>query len=361
LHRKGLAIGILILMLGVNIGSTFAGDADITTMSPVVFDGNTLYVGGSGPNNYTKIQDAIDNASDGDTVFVYGGTYYENLNVNKSIMLEGEDNSITIIDGKDKEYVVEVSVDGVTVNHFTITGPNYVVGGLFVHSSHNIISNNIMSVIDHGIIIEGGKKNIVNKNNLNKGPSIGGLGISLISTNNNTVSNNTITGKYHTGIFCFNCDYPNLIIGNIITDSYIEGILIEACTGIIRIEKNHIATGGFDSQAIGIRIGDGIHSVILNSIESNYIGVAIIGDICKDELNVQVSQNNFRNNIHHAFFAVYPKHLSGPQWFKNYWEEPRLAPKMIVGLMLIKTLPFLIFLPWVMFDWRPAREPYEIS
>jgi hypothetical protein len=33
--------------------------------------GKTLYVGGSGEGNYTKIQDAIDNASKGDTVFVY--------------------------------------------------------------------------------------------------------------------------------------------------------------------------------------------------------------------------------------------------------------------------------------------------
>jgi len=33
--------------------------------------GSTLYVGGSGPNNYTSIQDAINDASDGDTIYVY--------------------------------------------------------------------------------------------------------------------------------------------------------------------------------------------------------------------------------------------------------------------------------------------------
>jgi hypothetical protein len=31
---------------------------------------NTLYVGGNGQGNYTRIQDAINNASYGDTVFV---------------------------------------------------------------------------------------------------------------------------------------------------------------------------------------------------------------------------------------------------------------------------------------------------
>ncbi len=41
--------------------------------------GNTHFVGGHGQNNYSKIQDAIDNASDGDTIFVYSGIYYENI------------------------------------------------------------------------------------------------------------------------------------------------------------------------------------------------------------------------------------------------------------------------------------------
>ena len=32
--------------------------------------GNILYVGGTGPGNYSRIQDSIDNASEGDMVFV---------------------------------------------------------------------------------------------------------------------------------------------------------------------------------------------------------------------------------------------------------------------------------------------------
>jgi len=53
------------------------------TTSQVVSRGNWLYVGGSGPGNYTGIQQAIDNASAGDTVFVFNGTYVGHLNINK--------------------------------------------------------------------------------------------------------------------------------------------------------------------------------------------------------------------------------------------------------------------------------------
>jgi pectin methylesterase-like acyl-CoA thioesterase len=61
--------------------------------------GNTLYVGGSGFGNYTKIQDAIDNASEGDTIFVHNGIYNENITIIKTINLIGEDKNTTIING----------------------------------------------------------------------------------------------------------------------------------------------------------------------------------------------------------------------------------------------------------------------
>jgi hypothetical protein len=45
-----------------------------------------LYVGGTGEGNYSRIQDAIDDAVDGDTVFVYDDSspYYEHIRINKS-------------------------------------------------------------------------------------------------------------------------------------------------------------------------------------------------------------------------------------------------------------------------------------
>ena len=46
-----------------------------------IFNGSTLYVGGNGPNNYSKIQYAIDNSTDGDTVFVYSGEYIDYISL----------------------------------------------------------------------------------------------------------------------------------------------------------------------------------------------------------------------------------------------------------------------------------------
>jgi len=66
-------------------------------------DGNTLYVGGSGPNNYTTIQSAINDSTDGYTVFVYDDSspYYENIIINNSIQLLGESKDTTVVNGYD--------------------------------------------------------------------------------------------------------------------------------------------------------------------------------------------------------------------------------------------------------------------
>jgi hypothetical protein len=81
----------------------------------------TLYVGGSGPGNYTKIQDAIDNASDGDTVFVFddAAPYYESLTINASIHLVGENRNTTSIEGGN--HAVSIFANGVTVSGFRIS------------------------------------------------------------------------------------------------------------------------------------------------------------------------------------------------------------------------------------------------
>jgi len=83
MNRKGLAIGFILLLIGISVIPITA--QDIENPSGQTSRENWLYFGGDGPGNYTKIQDAIDNTSDEDNIFVYNGKYYENVNVTKSI------------------------------------------------------------------------------------------------------------------------------------------------------------------------------------------------------------------------------------------------------------------------------------
>lgn len=108
---KSFALFGLVLFLGVNATGSFVKDTEFKDSIIIGFNGNILYVGGSGPGNYTKIQDAINNSSNGDTVFVYdeSSPYYENIVINKSMKLEGENKETTVIDGKYIDNVIRIT------------------------------------------------------------------------------------------------------------------------------------------------------------------------------------------------------------------------------------------------------------
>ena len=108
----------------------------------------TLYVGGDGPGNYSKIQDAITYALPGDTVFVYSGTYHECIIIDKTINLIGEDKNNTIIDGLKRDSVIVIIAESVSIKNFTIRDG---INGFDDKSDKTSISHNIIIDNDKGI------------------------------------------------------------------------------------------------------------------------------------------------------------------------------------------------------------------
>jgi len=122
-----------------------------TKTSYIKKTGNIFYVGGSGPNNYTSIQEAINSASNGDTVFVYDDSspYYENLIINKSINLIGEDKETTIIDGTNLNVLLDtinITIDHVYINGFSINNNNgyYYQAAILINEDYTTITNCII-------------------------------------------------------------------------------------------------------------------------------------------------------------------------------------------------------------------------
>ncbi|KAA0011596.1 MAG: hypothetical protein FE041_04135, partial [Thermoplasmata archaeon] len=118
---------ILLALVGLLITSFLILKMEIVN-SVAQGAGDILYVGGSSPSNYTSIQSAINDANDGDTIFVYSGVYYENVVINKSITLIGENKETTIIDGSNSGDVVNITANGVTIEGFTIRNSRWHAG-----------------------------------------------------------------------------------------------------------------------------------------------------------------------------------------------------------------------------------------
>ncbi len=174
--------------------------------------GTTLYVGGTGTGNYSTIQSAIDAASSGDTVFVYNGTYYENVIVDKSIDLIGENNENTIIDGGGS-HCVQVSSNHVTISSFKLIDGHFCIE--IYEQNNNVIINNKMQNSYVGIGLSYSCFNKIIGNTV-VGSDNRGIWISQFS-NNNTVFDNIINWNDYWSLTISFYSKNNTIMGNTFT------------------------------------------------------------------------------------------------------------------------------------------------
>lgn len=340
--KKLIFIGIIILLVGLSFPSTGIN----VEKSTASFDGKTLYVGGSGPGNYTKIQDAIDNASDGDIVYVFNGFYNESINIDKSIDFIGENKNTTIINGKNNFNVtntVNISADGVVINGFTFrkleNNSNKATSLIFIQSDNNTISGNIISGNTlYGIYIFFSNHNIISGNIINNNACSDtrlANGIAVETGKNNNISRNIIK-SCQIGIELKSYSNNNSIFRNVITNNS-WGML----------------TGWYS-----------IYDIIShNNISYNFYGI-----VAWNCLNYKIIKNNFINNRINALFTysflglflfgINYKTLrnihSTIKWYGNYWNKSINHPKPIIGWLGAFSIP------WIQFDWRPAKEPYDI-
>ena len=63
----------------------------------------------------------MDAAQPGDTVFVFAGVYYEEVVINKTISLTGENKNNTIIDSGGSGDVIKVAANWVNITGINIT------------------------------------------------------------------------------------------------------------------------------------------------------------------------------------------------------------------------------------------------
>jgi parallel beta-helix repeat protein len=348
--RKWMAIGIILLFVSVIIAPAIAQNTEEYQTSR----GNWLYVGGNGPGNYTRIQDAIDNASDGDTIFVYDDSspYFENVMVNKSINLFGENRETTIIDANGWGSPINLNTSFINISGFTVqnSGENQIDSGIV----RDYYSSPFPRACDN-ITITGNK--IINNN----------YGIYLSHSNNNSINYNIVTQNKMCGIDCAEGRSSN-IKNNLITKNHREGINLYI-SYLFEITQNNL-----NDNNVGIRLWYSDFNYISENSILNSSSTGI--DFFISYKN-RILSNNFINNTKDAFFECALFRVGGNRFVNNYWDSNiGMRSKKILGiydmLLLSVAIGFLYFIntgyygfpeiiiPWFDFDWHPAREPYDI-
>jgi len=161
--------------------------------------------------DYISIQAAIDEAEDGDTIFVSPGTYVENLKINKEVRIwsdsrKPEDTVITAADPT--QSTVEVSVDRASFSGFGIQGSEK-AGILLTGVKSCYINNNKVQGAEYGIFLNGSKKNTISNNLI----TLNEKGIRFERSNSNDILDNIIAYNYGPGI-SLQASIKNLIYNN---------------------------------------------------------------------------------------------------------------------------------------------------
>jgi len=224
--KRLLSIGIILLFIGMSISSSTGFNA-VEQNNINNSNGKTLYVGGSGPNNYTKIQDAINDSENGDTVYVYNDSspYYENLFIINSIRLIGEDRNTTILDGRNRGTVIWVFADWVNISGFTI---QYGFYGIDLFCSNSSVFMNTITHNSFGIELYfnncscRGSYNSIMRNSINDN----NYGMEMASTDYNNISGNTIMSNNMYGMYIHSTSSYNTITSNHIISNSERGLFL---------------------------------------------------------------------------------------------------------------------------------------
>lgn len=396
------SIVVVTLMISVCFSLNSVSSSSIELLSGYDFyvdDGFNSSTPGWSVTHFDVIQDAVDATSAGDTIFVYDGTYFENLEINvENISLFAENQTNTIIDGGIVDHVINISKNKVTISGFSIVcGGIHVeneIYGINVLSNNNFIHKNILYNDNDGIYVANSKGNTISENtmigwripiflinvseNVIKENNLNQI-IIADSTDNNIITKNNVSNRV--GIQVFDCSNLEIsdnivnnnslginvhrsnnmeIINNFVSNTTYWGIGLES-TNEILVSKNTVFKNSLNNEENNKYGGIWSQSSFNIDIKNNNIEENEIGVLLEGTSKSKISCNNFLNN------KVDSKSINSffNQWKNNYWNGARILPKKIDKYFIIYSHPMNnleedIVFPLLKFDWNPAKQLNEI-
>lgn len=269
-----------------------------------------------------NIQGLINNALSGDTISIPSGIYFENIVINKSITLIGENkDNVIITSGNENTPIFNINnQNNVTIENLTIRGSTS--SGIWVNSSSDVEINNciIYDCQFHGINLEScinckvsscdisqcGSDNFYgiavtsifsmsSRNSIYKcliHNSYGGVGIFWSNNTENIISNCTMINNDAYGIRLKWITSKNIIKNCTILNNS-EGISLEYWCNNTIVEHCNIS----NNIEIGLDNYISSNNTFKNNIIANNAqGISIWNN---DSLDIKIHHNNFINNQHH--------------------------------------------------------------
>jgi len=276
------------------------------------------------PQDYLTIQQALDAAEPGEKIRVAAGTYEEHITVEKSLTLEGEGPSNTIIDGKGTRNVVTVKASNVRISGLTVRNGSYGVyigystactlrnnhikdnrwnlavwGDQWQHYIHDIDSTNLVedkpiyywiNQESRQVPTDAGFVAVINSTNVtvrNLNLPSNEQGVLFVNTDKSTIANITTRGS-DLGIYLLE-SHNNLITGNTVESVSFQGMLL-------RSSHNNTITGNtFRDGVLGIGLQTSNNNAIYHN---NFIDNKV-------QLGTYGSSNTWDNGMEGNYWSDY--------------------------------------------------------
>jgi parallel beta-helix repeat protein len=274
------------------------------------------------PNDYPSIGAAVNQAAPGDVLLVKSGVYYENVQINKPLTLEGQDAITTIIvgnggfQGAEHMATVALKANDVRLTGLTITSQNYsstsdYAYGINIQGDNCTIENNIITNNYIGIFCSIQSSTIINNNTIASNIKDG---IRFFGGSLNTVSNNKIFSNGQSGIAMQG--YSNIISKNTIQNNY-RGIGVGSSFSVVF--NNFIA---WNSES-GIFLAGSNNTIFANDFYKNKWGLYVTPQLAAPRENT-IYNNNFINNTNKAYdnsSYLIQNWDKGSQMGGNFWSD----------------------------------------
>jgi len=284
-----------------------------------------ILVKNDGTGNYKSIQQAINNSSPGDVIFVENGIYKEKIIIDKPLKLIGKSAKNTTISGfhadhvftgapPENNFVVTILSDNVTIEGFNITS----------HGTFNDSSGNFRACA--GVNVQNCDNCVFSDNVFYKlGGWAGGGGLLARQTANLTIKNNTFLKISGLGVVIDKNERSEIKNNNFI-DNSLYGMWLSQLYDVM-IYNNLI-----EGSKFGITVSKTKNTIIDENIFQDNKQKCLV---LKNSTDNNVTNNKFTlstlNLLNNKYSSVMFFYETGNHWEGNYWFEPRCLPRIIFG------------------------------
>ena len=183
-----------IVIISLFLIITFLHSSSVNAFTIQQSNEKVITVDKNGDGDYISIQNAIDHARSGSTIFVNNGEYPEIIHIKKNIHLIGEDKDSTLINpvSEKNKYAIYIGASYVTIENIGVTNgaPGLYPSGIKIVSSYINILNCKIYNTSVGIAVWTSGNNFEDCMFYScKDEGIALLGSSINQCNNNVISN----------------------------------------------------------------------------------------------------------------------------------------------------------------------------